>query len=109
MSEMNQRMPGLLAETPEEESARQFTFIEKMREITSKEGRQLGRPLSCCVVTFGCQMNERDSEKIRGILAEMGFLTASEDEADFVLYNTCTVRENANVLSVGRFGLVGKR
>ena len=65
----------------------------------------LGRPLRACVVTFGCQMNARDSEKIRGILNMAGYEdTESEEDADFVLYNTCTVRENANDRVYGRLG-----
>ncbi len=52
----------------------------------------LGRPLQAAVVTFGCQMNERDSEKLRGILREIGYrLTREEERADLILYNTCTV------------------
>ena len=56
------------------------------------------------VETFGCQMNERDSEKLRGILEEIGFVKSDDEDADIVLYNTCTVRENANVRVFGRLG-----
>jgi tRNA-2-methylthio-N6-dimethylallyladenosine synthase len=49
------------------------------------------------IVTFGCQMNEHDSERIAGILAERGYVTASEPEsADLILINTCSVREKAD-------------
>ena len=66
-----------------------------------------GRPLRSCVVTFGCQMNARDSEKLRGILEEVGFEdTEAEEEADFILYNTCTVRENADQHVYGRLGIL---
>ena len=54
------------------------------------------RPLTYCVTTFGCQMNARDSEKLTGILEEIGYVAAPDEKADFVIYNTCTVRENAN-------------
>ena len=48
------------------------------------------------VRTYGCQMNDRDSEKLSALLTEMGYETAeSQDDADFVLYNTCCVRETA--------------
>ena len=44
------------------------------------------------IQTFGCQMNERDSEKMAGVLIKSGFESAeSEEEADVILYNTCTV------------------
>ena len=46
--------------------------------------------------TFGCQMNARDSEKLVGILERIGYVETDTEDADFVIYNTCTVRENAN-------------
>ena len=57
------------------------------------------------VVTFGCQMNARDSEKISGILSAYGY-TQTEDElhADCVFFNTCTIREHANEHLYGRLG-----
>ncbi|MCR5304445.1 MAG: tRNA (N6-isopentenyl adenosine(37)-C2)-methylthiotransferase MiaB [Lachnospiraceae bacterium] len=76
-------------------------LYEKIRELTEAAGRDL----KACVVTFGCQMNERDSEKIRGTLRSAGYaLTESEKEADLVIYNTCSVRENADVRVFGRLG-----
>lgn len=48
------------------------------------------------ITTFGCQMNKADSERMAGILEEMGFQWAEEpDAADLILYNTCTIRDNA--------------
>lgn len=59
------------------------------------------------VMTFGCQQNEADSERMRGVLADIGYACAeTEDEADLILVNTCAVREHAElkVLSIiGRF------
>jgi tRNA A37 methylthiotransferase MiaB len=49
-------------------------------------------------------MNERDSEKLRGILKLAGYEESESEDADFVLYNTCTVRENANIRVYGRLG-----
>ena len=49
--------------------------------------------LTFCVTTFGCQMNARDSEKLEGVLEKIGYeKTEREEDADFVIYNTCTVR-----------------
>ena len=80
-------------------------FIDKCREYVECEATKLGRPLLFYTVTFGCQMNARDSEKIEGILEQIGYQkAASESEADFVLFNTCTVRENANKRVYGRLG-----
>ena len=85
-------------------SLRQAFYINRLRALTARRREELGRDLTFCVVTFGCQMNERDSEKLRGILTLAGFVRAESEEADFVLYNTCTVRENANVRLYGRLG-----
>ncbi|MCT4596284.1 MAG: tRNA (N6-isopentenyl adenosine(37)-C2)-methylthiotransferase MiaB [Vallitalea sp.] len=57
------------------------------------------------VSTFGCQMNAHDSEKLKGILEQIGYIpTEVEKEADFVIYNTCCVRENAEQKVYGRLG-----
>lgn len=84
---------------------RQKEYIEKCRTYTAAFQVEHGRAPRACVVTFGCQMNARDSEKLTGILKEAGYeLTEAEEEADFVLYNTCTVRDNANQRVYGRLG-----
>ncbi len=55
--------------------------------------------------TYGCQMNEHDSETIAGILRQMGFTaTDDEDEADVILFNTCAIRENAEDKVFGELG-----
>ena len=57
--------------------------------------------------TFGCQMNVRDSETLRGILSDMGYIeTDSESTADLVVYNTCCVRENAENKVYGNLGIL---
>jgi tRNA-2-methylthio-N6-dimethylallyladenosine synthase len=82
------------------EAARQREYIKKIADLTE------GRGLKYLVVTFGCQMNERDSEKIAGSLAQMGYTpAASEEEADILVYNTCTVRDNADKRLYGRLGV----
>ncbi|MCI8637989.1 MAG: tRNA (N6-isopentenyl adenosine(37)-C2)-methylthiotransferase MiaB [Coprococcus sp.] len=97
------------AAPPAEEPARQYYFMAKCRQHVREESARLGRPLGAAVVNFGCQMNARDAEKLQGILEAIGYETANEDEADFVIYNTCTVRENANLRVYGRLGQLGKR
>lgn len=92
---------------PDVEPDRQYYYIKKLREIISKIEIEKGAKLKCCVTTFGCQMNARDSEKLLGILLDAGYEeTEDEKEADFVLYNTCTVRENANTRVYGRLGFL---
>lgn len=91
-------------EPPADDTARQYYFIEKAKAYVQRESEELGRPLTFCVTTFGCQMNARDSEKLCGILEKIGYVEAPEDEADFIIFNTCTVRENANMRVYGRHG-----
>lgn len=89
---------------PEKEPERQYYFIRKLQLWMEDKKRELGRPLTACVTTFGCQMNARDSEKILGILQMIGYEETDQEEADLVLYNTCTVRENANLKVYGHLG-----
>ncbi|MBP3326347.1 MAG: tRNA (N6-isopentenyl adenosine(37)-C2)-methylthiotransferase MiaB [Coprococcus sp.] len=91
---------------PETEPFRQYYFIKKNREYVKKKSEELGRPLTCSVNTFGCQMNVRDSEKLLGILEQMGYVKSDSENADFVIYNTCTVRENANRKVYGHLGIL---
>lgn len=91
-------------QAPMEEPERQYYFIRKCSEYVKQLSEKLGRPLTANVTTFGCQMNSRDSEKLLGILQEIGYQQTDSEEADFVIYNTCTVRENANNRVYGRLG-----
>lgn len=91
----------------ERESALQREYMQKAAGYVSDLRENLGRSPRCCVVTFGCQMNARDSEKLLGILTQIGYVsTDKEEEADFVIYNTCTVRDNANQRVYGRLGFL---
>lgn len=90
--------------TSKEEAARQYDYIEKCKELVAEKEAELGRKLTFCVQTFGCQMNARDSEKLVGILEQVGYEEIEDEHADFVIYNTCTVRENANNKVYGRLG-----
>lgn len=91
-------------EAPMTEPDRQKYYMQKLRQYVSEKEKEYGRKLTMCVTTFGCQMNARDSEKLTGILLEAGFVESDNEKADFVLYNTCTVRENANQRVYGRLG-----
>ena len=92
------------APAPTEEPARQYFYIRAAREYIRQLSAQKGEPLTFHVATFGCQMNAKDSEKLTGILEEAGYQKSDSENADFVLYNTCTVRENANNKVYGRLG-----
>lgn len=105
---VNPKLYEIIENAPEEEVKRQEYFIEKLKEEIYSREQRLGRKLKCMVNTFGCQMNARDSEKILGILEKAGYEEAEDEKhADFVIYNTCTVRENANNKVYGRLGYLG--
>ena len=79
----------------EEELARQMHYTEEIRNMPH-------RPSTYHIVTYGCQMNAHDSEKLAGMLEEMGMTAAKQrDEADFVIFNTCCVRDNAERRALG--------
>ncbi|MBR3646070.1 MAG: tRNA (N6-isopentenyl adenosine(37)-C2)-methylthiotransferase MiaB [Lachnospiraceae bacterium] len=86
------------------ETDRQFHFMNICRSYVANEEKRLGRKLKACICTFGCQMNFHDSEKLLGILTEIGYEETDDEHADLVVYNTCTVRENANLKIYGRLG-----
>ena len=90
--------------TGEEEKKLQYEYMDKVRQIVKAKEEEKGRRLTFCVKTFGCQMNARDSEKLVGILTDVGYVETEDEHADFVIYNTCTVRENANNKVYGRLG-----
>ncbi len=71
--------------------------------------QQTGRKKKCLTHTFGCQMNERDSEILFGFLAQMGYeKTDIEAEADLVLFNTCCIREKAESKVLSHLGELKK-
>ena len=124
----NQDFERIQQAAPAEEPARQNYFINQARQIfksrfeaeaaSGKAEERYGAELfaklkeggysgTFCVVTFGCQMNARDSEKLEGVLEAVGLMRTENEDSDFTLYNTCTVRENANQRVYGRLGQLG--
>ena len=89
---MKRTDPALI---PQEEIARQRAMLGSIRA-------RADRPRTYCVVTYGCQMNEHDSETLSGMLGDMGMEKAeSRETADFVIFNTCCIRENAERRALG--------
>lgn len=86
------------------ELQRQEAYLELAKTYTKKLAETLGRTPTYHVQNFGCQMNARDAEKLSGILNAAGFTEIEEESADFVIYNTCTVRDNADQHFFGRLG-----
>lgn len=96
---------NLAGSAPDTEPERQYYYMAKVKKRIEEQAQKLGRPLTFSVITFGCQMNARDSEKLCGVLEQVGYQeTEKEEAADFVIYNTCTVRDNANQRVYGRLG-----
>ena len=83
----------------------QKKYISLIKEKNTAYENENGRKRLACVITFGCQMNAHDSEKLLGMLCEMGYgSTDKEQDADFIIYNTCCVRENAENRVYGNLG-----
>lgn len=79
----------------------QKEFINKVKKIND------GRNLKYHILTMGCQLNENDSEKISGMIEEMGYsLTNNLEDANLIVFNTCCVRENAEDKLFGKLGEV---
>ncbi len=88
--------------TPTVEKAEIEAQLAVMRRIKQNNA---GRELKALVETYGCQQNVNDSERLKGMLAEMGYtMTESRGEADLILLNTCAVRENAEQRVFGVLG-----
>lgn len=87
-----------------EELARQEKYLKKAQIYTAQLAGILGRTPTFHVQNFGCQMNARDAEKLAGILRNAGYEEIEAESADFVIYNTCTVRDNADQHFFGRLG-----
>lgn len=97
---MNQQNTTIPVNEPE----RQYYYIEQLKQMIQEKAENKGRALTYHIQTFGCQMNARDSEKLAGILEQIGYVETDSEQADFVIYNTCSVRENANTRVYGRLG-----
>ena len=82
--------------------------INELSEYFSQLGARKGRALTYNVLTYGCQLNESDSEKLSGMLASMGLEPSSGgelDDADVIVFNTCSIRENADRHLFGNLGV----
>ena len=82
-----------------EEIQEQKEYIDNIKELIK------GRSLKYHIITYGCQMNIHDSEKLAGMLNSMGYTeTSDQAEADLILFNTCCVRK---MPSTGYMGMLG--
>ena len=85
-----------------QESKVQLEYIEKCKELV---GTRYDHQPAFFIQNAGCQMNSLQTETVAGIVKKMGYEEVSrEEDADVVIYNTCTVRENANLKIYGHLG-----
>lgn len=90
-----------------EQLSEQREFIMKLKEENARYAAKNGRARLALTETYGCQQNENDTERIRGMLRDAGFeFTDDAHKADVVIYNTCAVRENAEQKVFGRLGIL---
>ena len=90
---------------PPEVMKRTFDFSEKMLRLNEKRSIERGEKMRAYVLTFGCQQNEADSEKIAGMSRAMGYEIADTPEkADLIMVNTCAVREHAEKKALSTIG-----
>lgn len=93
------------ANLPIEKIDEQDKYIELMHRKNEDYFTKTGNRKLVSSVTYGCQMNEHDSEKLLAMLDAMGYDTTEDStEADLVIYNTCAVRENAELKVYGNLG-----
>ena len=81
----------------------QKEYIETVKKLNEDKN------VKYSILTMGCQLNENDSEKLSGMIEEMGYTrTENIEEADLIVFNTCCVRENAEDKLFGKLGEVKK-
>ncbi len=100
---------GDYMQIPNYEKARSRSKNEvKVRDFKlNQEYKKIGLNKKFFLKTYGCQMNEHDSENIKGMLEKMSFSETMEmEDADFILLNTCSIRENAHNKAFGMLGRI---
>ena len=90
----------------QQDFAVQEKFIKELYNSYCEQSRRRGYPFTYSIRTYGCQLNESDSEKISGYLKKISFSPAVTDDADLVIFNTCSVREHAQDRLFGNLGLI---
>ena len=90
---------------PQEQIHQQYEFMQFIAQMNRDRAAVRGAPLRAYTQTFGCQQNEADTQRIAGMLAEMGYEKTTETEdADVIVINTCAVREHAESRALGNVG-----
>ncbi|MBN4063047.1 MAG: tRNA (N6-isopentenyl adenosine(37)-C2)-methylthiotransferase MiaB [Alkaliphilus sp.] len=103
---MSKRMKVEIDKTAFQE---QEIYMYQVKKINDEHFARTGDRKKHLTVTYGCQMNEHDSEKIAGMLQKMGYEeTQDKNETNLIIYNTCCVRENAELKVYGNIGALKK-
>ena len=90
---------------PPELTQKSHAFMARMRRENEIYYEGTGKNRSAFVLTFGCQQNEADSEKLAGTAYSMGYVkAASPNDADLIIVNTCAVREHAEIKTLSIIG-----
>ena len=90
---------------PHEEIEAQRKYVSQIRADNDRFAAESGMPRRAFVLTFGCQQNEADSEKLMGMAKAMGYaLTDRPEDADLILVNTCAIREHAELKALSIVG-----
>ena len=85
--------------------AERLSFVDRVKAWNDRYAAEQGRRRGCFVLTFGCQQNEADSEKIAGMAQQMGYeIKATPEEADLIMVNTCAIREHAEKKALSIIG-----
>lgn len=96
-------------ETPTEVILKNQIIMNELRLKNQEIYESLGRKYKYLILTYGCQMNEHDSEKLIAMLDTMDFEPAKDKyDADIIIFNTCCVRENAELKVLGNLGAMKK-
>ena len=99
---------SVVSVTPQQ-MAEQNKLIQELYNIYSLASMNKGCPYTYNIQTFGCQLNESDSEKLAGVIEAMGLIPTEDDAADLVILNTCSIRENADDRLFGHLGILKTR
>lgn len=87
------------------EYERDNPFIKELKKDLDEYKEKTGKTKKSMIVTYGCQMNEHDSEVMEAILHDIGYeMTEDKNEADMIIINTCLIRENAELRVYGKLG-----
>ena len=90
---------------PPEKVAEQQLFTDRLRAWNAEYEKVNRRRRKAFVLTFGCQQNEADSERLAGMASAMGYeLVKAPEDADFIIVNTCAIREHAELKALSTIG-----